>query len=49
MFNYVLDDKSMHDYQTEQQLNIAATRETLGCSTFFISINVLFDSDYVRQ
>ena len=24
-------------------------RETLGCSTFFISINVLFDSDYVRQ
>jgi hypothetical protein len=23
--------------------------ETLGCSTFFISINVLFDSDYVRQ
>ncbi len=23
--------------------------ETLGCSTFFISINVLFDSDYGRQ
>ncbi len=23
--------------------------ETVGCSTFFISINVLFDSDYVRQ
>ncbi len=25
------------------------SRETVGCSTFFISINVLFDSDYVRQ
>ncbi len=24
-------------------------RETLGCSTFFSSINVLFDLDYVRQ
>ncbi len=23
--------------------------EMLGCSTFFISTNVLFDSDYVRQ
>ncbi len=25
------------------------SRERLGCLTFFISINVLFDSDYVRQ
>jgi hypothetical protein len=34
------------DYST---ISDCFMRETLGCLTFFSSINVLFDSDYVRQ